>query len=308
MPGLRFASRLTVACWVACSLLALAACPRHGVIDDGTSISYGPSNRGKLMRPARLPTRGDGYWMPPRWAERGLRYGTDELIALLVHVGQRIERDLPGARMGVADLSPLRGGPSAWHHSHQTGRDVDLLFFATDASGKPVELTSMPVFDASGLAALPTGAPDNPRTPADESVQALRFDAARTWVLVRTLIQNQVAPVQYVFIADPLKQLLLDHARLSGEPEALVQQAGFLLTQPGDSLPHDDHMHVRILCAASDREHGCSDRGALYWAKKDYKYDHVARLTSTLAQNAVVQAVPTPMPAMLVLGAFPFRP
>jgi penicillin-insensitive murein endopeptidase len=301
MQRLRSASFLALAC------LALAACPRHGVIDDGTSISYGPSNRGKLMRPARLPTRGDGYWIPPRWAQRGLRYGTDEMISLLVHVGRRIDRDRPGTRMGVADLSPLRGGPSAWHHSHQTGRDVDLLFFATDAGGKPVELTSMPVFDGGGMATLPSGVADDPRTPQDESVETLRFDAARTWLLVRALIENQVVPVQYVFIADPLKQILLDHAREAGEPEALIQEAGFLLQQPGDALPHDDHMHVRILCSASDRVHGCTDRGALHWAKKGYKYDQAERL-ATGAHDAMTTSVPASLPAMLVLGSFPFRP
>jgi penicillin-insensitive murein endopeptidase len=306
MPRQRSALSLALACLA--PLLALAGCPRHGVIDDGTSISYGPSNRGKLMRPARLPTNGEGYWMPPRWAQRGLRYGTDELIALLVDVGRRIERDSPGARVGVADLSPLRGGPSAWHRSHQTGRDVDLLFFATDASGAPVELTSMPLFDDAGVATLPSGAPDDPATPKDEATRTLRFDAARTWLLVRALLENPVAPVQYVFIADGLKQLLLDHARGAGEPEALIQQAAFLMQQPGDAAPHDDHMHVRILCAASDRVHGCNDRGALYWAKKGYKYDPAARVASAITQHAVAQAVPTPMPAMLVLGAFPFRP
>jgi penicillin-insensitive murein endopeptidase len=292
--------------------LLLAACPRHGLIDDGTSISYGPSNHGKLMRPARLPSRGDGYWIPPRWAQRGLHYGTDELVALVVHVGRRIAHDSPGARVGVADLSRLRGGPSAWHHSHQTGRDVDLLFLATNARGAPVELTSMPVFDRSGVAMVPTGVPDDVLTPQGQAVQTVHFDVARNWLLVRALLENQVAPVQYMFIADFLKQLLIDHARRIGEPEALVQQAGFLMHQPGDSLPHDDHMHVRILCAASDREHGCHDRGALRWAKKGYKYDPFAHLTSLIASSLIAhnaQATRPSMPAMLlVLGAFPFRP
>lgn len=304
MSRSRSALRLAFACVAA--TLALAGCPRHGVIDDGTSISYGPSNRGKLMRPARLPARGEGFWIPPRWAQRGLRYGTDELVALLVHVGRRLEQASPGARVGVADLSPRRGGPSAWHHSHQTGRDVDLLFFATDERGAPVELTSMPVFDDAGVAALPA-ADDQPAT-GDAVARTLRFDAARNWLLVRTLIENPVAPVQYVFISDGLKQLLLDHARAAGEPEALLQQAGFLMLQPGDAAPHDDHMHVRILCPPSDRVHGCSDRGALYWAKKGYKYDPAARVAQAVAQSAVARAVPTPMPAMLVLGALPFRP
>jgi len=300
--------RLSAAICLVLAGLGLAGCPRHGLVDDGTSISYGPSNRGKLVNPARLPRSGDGYWMPPRWAERGLRYGTDELVEVLVYVGRRLDRDQSGMRMGVADLSPLRGGPSAWHHSHQTGRDVDLLFFATDAGGAPVELTDMPVFDETGTATLPSDVRDNPRTTQDESVREVRFDIARNWLLVRALIENPIAPVQYMFIADPLKQLMLDHARLASEPEALIQKASFLLHQPGDALPHDDHMHVRIFCAASDRMHGCSDRGALYWTKKDYKYDPVTRVTATVARSAVAMTAPTPMPAMLVLGTFPFRP
>jgi penicillin-insensitive murein endopeptidase len=300
--------RLGAAICLVLAGLGLAGCPRHGLVDDGTSISYGPSNRGKLVNPVRLPRSGDGYWTPPRWAERGLRYGTDELVELLVFVGRRLDRDQSGMRMGVADLSPLRGGPSAWHHSHQTGRDVDLLFFATDAAGAPVELSAMPVFDATGAATLPSDMPDNPRTAQDESVREVRFDIARNWLLVRALIENPIAPVQYMFIADPLKQLMLDHARLAGEPEGLIQKASFLLHQPGDALPHDDHMHVRIFCAPSDRTHGCSDRGALYWVKKDYKYDPVTRVTATVARSAVAMTAPTPMPAMLVLGTFPFRP
>ncbi|ACY17284.1 penicillin-insensitive murein endopeptidase [Haliangium ochraceum] len=291
-----------------CLALLLGGCPRHGLLDDGTSISYGPSNGGKLIRPALLPERGEGFVVPERWATRGLRYGTDELVSLVVYAGREMARLSPGAELAVADLSLLRGGPSAWHHSHQTGRDVDLLFFVRESDGSPRVMRNMAGFDDDGVARVPSGRWDDGRTPEDESIRELRFDAERNWLLVRTLVENPIAPVQFLFISDPLKQLLIDHARALGEPEALIQRASYLLHQPGDSLPHNDHIHVRIYCAPSDRVHGCRDRGMLRWVKKDYKYDPVTRVTSAIARNAVATAAPTPMPAMFVLGAFPFRP
>lgn len=36
-----------------CLALLLGGCPRHGLLDDGTSISYGPSNGGKLIPETR---------------------------------------------------------------------------------------------------------------------------------------------------------------------------------------------------------------------------------------------------------------
>lgn len=285
--------------WLITSWLLLAGCPHYGMVDDGTSISYGPSNQGKLVNPTRLPDRGEGYRTPARWATRGLRYGTDELVDLIIHAGRQMRADSPDAMLGVADLSPRRGGPSAWHRSHQTGRDADLLFFAVDANGAPVELDTMLSFDADGSAVLAPGMPQE---------RVIHFDVARNWLLVRALIDNPVAPVQFLFIADPLKQKLIDHARAMGEPDALIQRASFLLHQPSDSLPHDDHLHLRIFCAPSDRSAGCLDRGVLRWLKKDYKYDPVARLGAVVAANAVGTPMPASMPAMLALGVFPFRP
>jgi penicillin-insensitive murein endopeptidase len=281
---------------VLAALACLAGCPQYGLLDDGTSISYGPSNRGKLMSPVRLPRSGEGYVIPPRWAARGLNWGTEEMVALITHTGRRLSTERPDAMLGVADLSPARGGPSAWHRSHQTGRDADLLFFVKDEQGKPVHLDRMVHFDADGTAHLP----------GEHGDKTVHFDVAQNWLLVRALMENPVAEVQYIFVFEPLRQLLLDHARTLGEPDELILQAGFVLHQPGDSAPHDDHFHVRIYCSLADRMAGCHDRGALRWTKKDYKYGPRRIQTMTpIAQNTAITA---PMPAMIVLGAFPFLP
>ena len=46
-----------------------------------------------------------------------------------------------------------------------------------------------------------------------------------------------------------------------GEDPSLVDAASEILHQPGDSLPHDDHLHLRIACPDADRLRGCVDKG-----------------------------------------------
>lgn len=273
------------------SLLVLAGCPQYGVIDDGTSVSYGPSNQGALIKPTRLPRSGDGYWIPRQWSYRGLNYGTDEMVSTIVHAGRRVVAEFPGSRFGVADISLASGGPSAWHRSHQTGRDVDILFFATDPDGRPVELSRMVHFQEDGVA---------------REDSSLHFDVARNWALVRALLENPIAEIQYMFIYDPLKQMMLDHARTTGEPDHIIAYASYILHQPSDSLPHNDHIHLRIYCSRADRSAGCRDRGVLRWTKKDYKYDRDRSVAGAAAPAAT--ALLEEMPALLVItGGRVFR-
>ncbi len=310
----------------------LTGCPRHGMIDDGTSVSQGPANGGRLLNPALLPRHGDGFWRPDRWHHRGLRYGTDELVSVVAHVGRRLHRERPGTVIGVADLSPRRGGRSAWHRSHQSGRDVDFLLLATDAAGKPIQLDTMVKFDSAGIAYWPKGSGETqtalvakpaqehqgPKSTHKPMGREIHFDLDRNWLLIRALLENPIAEVQYIFIANHLKHRLIEHAYSIGESEAVIVHASHLLIQPSMASPHDDHIHVRIFCAVNDRDFGCRDQGRVRWVKKHYKYSPLGRRFA--AQNAdmdsvdqsgqhlIAQMLSTPMPAMLVLGNFPFRP
>jgi len=239
--------------FILAAILAIggAGCAALGVVDDGTSVSWGKANKGGITNPVRLPDDGDGYRVPSRWSERGIRWGTDELIDLVVQVSRRFAIDWPSARVTVADLSPQRGGPSRWHRSHQSGRDVDLVFFATDEAGRPFELEEMRRFGDDGV------------TIDDAEVKGpkLVFDTAKNWSLVRAIVEHPGAPVQHVFVYEPLALMMLDHARAVGEPESIIARARELLKQPGDSAPHDDHLHVRILCSPADLVYGCRDYG-----------------------------------------------
>jgi penicillin-insensitive murein endopeptidase len=278
----------------ALALAALCAvgsgCAALGVIDDGTSVSWGRATRGGMVNPARLPDEGDGYRVPFRWADRGLRYGTDELVDLVVSVSRRVAMDWPDARVTVADLSPLRGGASAWHKSHQSGRDVDLVFFVTDEAGRNVDPEDMRQFDARGVSRPVEGQP------------TLLFDTARNWTLVRALLEHQGPPLQRIFIFEPLKEMLLEHARAIGEPDWLIDYASIMLHQPGDSLPHDDHMHVRISCAVDDAPFGCEDYGKIDPLKKLAK---LGMMTWASWSTPLREAVVEPRPTMLSLSGFP---
>ncbi len=230
-------------------LVAQAGCVELGVVGDGTSISIGrPGHGGHIIDGVRLPDRGEGFFTRDVWRTRGNRYGTEELIDLLTGVSRRMAGRFR-ERLVIADLSARGGGDvRTWHRSHQSGRDVDLLYYMRDRDGKPIEPDAMHVFDDAGVAKDGSG---------------ITVDVPRTWVLVRTLITAREAPVQYVFMYGPIAAKLLEHAKSLGEPEALLARAHKALRQPGDSARHDDHMHVRVYCSPADKTYGCVDIGPM---------------------------------------------
>ena len=182
---------------------------------------------------AQLPERGPGYEVPLTWRVRGLQWGTRSLVELIEHAASRVAHEQPGAVLYVADLSRHDGAPTEWHRSHRAGRDADLLFFARDENGDPAPAPMQMVrFDRHGVAWTLVG--------------RRYFDTARNWLLVRALLEDRAAHVERIFIAEPLKSLLVEWARARGEPGWLVERADAVLGQPSDSTAHDDHMHVRV--------------------------------------------------------------
>jgi penicillin-insensitive murein endopeptidase len=233
----------------AVALALLAGCAELGVIGDGTSISVGRATRGRIIDGVRIPNSGEGFFTRQVWATRGKRYGTEELVDLLVGVSRRMVAATGGTRLVIADLSGKGGGPAyAWHRSHQSGRDVDLLFYVRDAQGKPMEADAMRVHDGNGVARDGSG---------------ITLDVPMTWLLVKELLTAPEAMVQWVFMYEPIAVRLLAHAEAIGEPEAIVVRARKALKQPADSGRHDDHLHVRIYCPRSDRAYGCVDTGPM---------------------------------------------
>jgi penicillin-insensitive murein endopeptidase len=127
-----------------------------------------------------------------------------------------------------------------------------LLFFALTPDGAPLPSPGFVRYEADGLAVVP------------DSGDYVRLDVAREWLLVKKLVNDREIGVQFLFISRPLEALLMDYARARGEPLELQYRAQTVMLQPGDSLPHDDHLHLRIACSPEETQAGCSGGGP-YW-------------------------------------------
>jgi penicillin-insensitive murein DD-endopeptidase len=207
--------------------------------------SIGAPMAGSLAGGAVLPKRGAGFAVMHKTLERRARFGTEELVRLVEGAAAAVRRQDRGARLMVADLSQRRGGPFEHHGSHQSGRDADLAFFMRDRDGRPVAPADFIAFDRNGYSVDPP--------------LAYRFDTARNWALVAALLASDRAEVQWIFVAEHLKRLLLEQADASGASPALVARARRVLRQPG-AKSHWDHFHVRVRCPA-DGEQICRDWG-----------------------------------------------
>jgi penicillin-insensitive murein DD-endopeptidase len=250
----------------------LAGCAELGVTGDGTSLSIGRASGGALVDGVRLPNRGDGFVTREVWRARDNRYGTDELVDLITAVGRRMRAEARDVKLVVADLSGRGGSERAFHRSHQSGRDADLLYYMRDADGRAFEPDAMHAFDATARAVDGSG---------------LTIDVPRTWRLVKELITAPEAAVQWVFMYEPIARRLLDHAARVGEPEALIARARKALKQPGASARHDDHLHVRVYCSAADRAYGCVDFGPMeLYAERAAEPSVVAAFLGALPSSA----------------------
>jgi penicillin-insensitive murein endopeptidase len=93
----------------------------------------------------------------------------------------------------------------------------------------------------------------------------IRLDIAREWLLIKALLSTPGANVQWMFISLPVEGLITDYARARGEDAELVWHAESVMLQPKDSLPHDDHLHLRTACTPDEAVAGC-EGGGPYWS------------------------------------------
>ncbi len=288
----------------------LAGCVGPGMLTDGTSVSVGTTSNGALRNSSTLPFRGDGYVMPRRWQDRGRNHGTEELVTLLVRSARKVHIRHRGGVLGVADLSARGGGPTAEHRSHHSGRDVDLIFYATDLQRKVIVPKEMFHYDQTGMMVLPERKPSaapaapaapspttsNTPTPATtnappEPPTPRRLDVARNWTFVKALVTDPQVPVQWIFVGRPISKMLLSHAKRRREPKYIVERAASVLRQPSDSNAHMDHYHVRVFCSLPDRRLGCVDTGPRRWFKKDIKYIEAPRPSPPLPPDLAMLMV-----------------
>ena len=215
----------------------------------GQTISVGTTDRGYLHDPVRLADRGDGYHRV-RPGE-GTQFGTPTLVGAIERAARQVAEAFPGGHpLRVGDLSMPRGGVHSRHRTHRTGRDADLLFFARDAGGLAGHGDGWLRFDRLGLATLRD--------------RVYRFDEARNWHLVRTLLMDDQARVKWLFCSNELKARLLRYAaRYERSPQAVVR-ATWVLHQPTHGETHADPFHLRVGCGTTERSLGCREQ-APHW-------------------------------------------
>jgi penicillin-insensitive murein endopeptidase len=260
------------ACAAGAALFALGGCvhapsplwPNHA----GT---VGYPSRGVLTNGVALPDEGEGF---VRLRKNERKYAVPRFIATLERAAKTVHDDRPGARLTIGDLSGPRGGQLfPQHASHRTGRDADLLFFLTTLEGAPIE---SPGF-------LPVG-PDGLAFDKEHN-RYVRFDVAREWLLVRTLLLDEEARVQWIFVHDNVRNLLIEWAIARGEPAFLIQRAMDTVGQPHPGGPHDDHAHVRTACTEEELANGCEHTGPTRaWWKKDASHEGGDTTTEELAR------------------------
>lgn len=224
-----------------------AAQPLRQAARRRRSRSVGLPWRGRLEHGVRLRESSRVRFVT-EYTERRSHFGTWQLVQLIERAAERVERRLPGVRLSVGEISARRGGHIDGHRSHQSGRDVDIGFYMTDAQGRPHDAYAYAAFGGDGVGRGPN--------------RMLRFDDARNWELVGKLVADGDARVQHIFVSNPIERRLLREGRRRGAPSVVLERAARVMSQPGHH-PHRNHFHVRIYCNPRERP-GCQDRGPFH--------------------------------------------
>lgn len=195
--------------------------------------SVGHPNAGRLEGGVRLDLTRKDLRVVPAYETDDVRWGLPALVGMIERAARGVAKRYPGAVLDVGDLSRKNGGEVHRHHSHESGRDADLGLYVVNDQGKQIHARTFIPFDARLVSPTVPGA---------------RFDLARNWLLVQLLLNDPRAHVSHIFIADPLRQALIAHAKRLGVSRALLVRAQLAMMQPTGAEPHDDHLHVRISC------------------------------------------------------------
>ncbi len=200
------------------------------------SLTVGHPNDGWQVRAKRLKPN---KYLHIKKGSRENSYGHPSLILMLQRSAKEIAKGARGSVLVVGDISDKNGGPLSGHHSHQSGRDADVAFYALDGDGKRIVLDHFVKFGGDGKAVDGSG---------------YTFDDWRNWLLVQSWVRDRRAGLSHISISSPLRQRLVRYAARQPAFKKYVTEVSALLKQPEDAEPHDDHFHVRVSCPKRQTE------------------------------------------------------
>ena len=229
---------------------------------SNAGCSVGKAWSGSLRCATQMPLVGKHHKFSWVAKKKGSNFGTPAMVELLERSAATVDGAVEGPPLILGSISVRHGGKMGPHKSHQTGRDVDILFYVRDPKGRRRQAVGFYEFDGAGRC-------------QHRRCKGWRFDVQRNWWLVRTMVWSQRPQVQYIFVSNPLRKLMLDYAVKRNEHPEIIRRAKKVLAEPGNSSPHADHFHVRIYCSSADKKAGCRDGGPR-WDWLRHRRSHAA--------------------------------
>jgi penicillin-insensitive murein endopeptidase len=199
-----------------------------------------------LVGGVELPREGPGFRF---LRDNDRRWTTPRFADVIERAARKVDAERPGSTLTIGDISAKNGGMIMPHLSHRSGRDADLLLYVTTLDGAPTPSPGFIHVQADGLAHDP------------QTNRFYRFDVEREWLLVKTLLDDESARIQWMFVSDTVKAMLIAWARARGESTETLYRAVTVMAQPHPGGVHDDHIHVRTACTPEEISLGCEPFG-----------------------------------------------
>lgn len=218
-----------------------------------SSFSIGDTRDGFLIQGKALPSPSLLLRQLPVQYERGLAYGSNELIEVLVDTARLVDKRHPDSVMFLGNLGLREGGDIPYSISHNAGRDADIAFFTRKKGKGENQVENLLKFNRS-------------LTAQDSSGQVYQFDLERNASLFEFLLSHPKHDVQFIFVAKHIRQAIYKTlAERSVSAEILERFTQVVWDDAG----HADHCHIRLYCSAAEICAGCIDRSVLHPWHKD---------------------------------------
>ena len=220
--------------------------------ESNLAFSIGDTRDGYLINGQSLPAPSTILRQLPVQYERGITYGTHNLIAILTDTARAMQKKYPHTIMYLGNMGAREGGDIPYSVSHNSGRDADIAFYYTDEKGKfahPQNLYKI----TRGLKAF-------------TKQGTLTFDLEKNTTLIETLLTHPKIHLQFIFLAKYIRTAVHKELIRRGASEDLLKR--FEETVQAQAA-HNDHFHIRIYCSNEDICAGCIDKSIIHEWQED---------------------------------------